>query len=158
MEMKLYELTEIYNTLMDLDLDDEALKSHLSNLNDDVEVKADNIAKVIAEMKGDISKLKAEEERLASKRKALENREKSLKKYLETAFIAMDIKKVKTALFSFNIQKNPASVKIEDESKVPESFFKIVKSLDKTSLKKAVQDGLEIEGVSLEQTESLRIR
>lgn len=72
--------------------------------------------------------------------------------------LLVDKKKIKTTLFSFNIQKNAPSLKIIDESKVPEEFFIIERKLNKTELKNAVKDGLYADAATLESSESLRIR
>ena len=156
--MRLYELTEIYNNLLDLDLNDDDLKSALSNIDDEIEIKADNIAKVLRDFDADIEALKSEEERLAKKRKVIENRQKQLKEYLQNTMLVLDKRKFKTTLFSFNIQKNAPSLKIIDESKIPEDYYKIEKKLNKTDLKEAVKNGLFKEAAELVQTESLRIR
>lgn len=156
--MKLYELTQIYNNLMDLDLSEDELKVHLTNIEDEIEEKADNIAKVLKSMDAEAVALKDEETRLAEKRKAIENRSKNLKAYLQDQMILVDKKKFKTTLFSFNIQKNTPSLKIIDESKVPEEFFVIERKLNKTELKNAVKDGLYADAAVLESSESLRIR
>lgn len=92
------------------------------------------------------------------KRKAQKNRAKRLKEYLQMAMEEVDKKKFKTALFSFNIQKNTPSLKILDESKIPEDFYKIERKLDKVKFKKAVKEGLYEEAAELVQSESLRIR
>ncbi|MBU5669571.1 siphovirus Gp157 family protein [Peptoniphilus sp. MSJ-1] len=157
-EFTLYELTDMYRNLKDLDLTDEELQQSLNNIEDEIEIKAENIAKVIKENNGYIDLLKEEEKRLADKRKAIENRQNYLKDYIETSMIATDKRKFKTNLFSFNIQKNPASVKWEDETKIPVEFIKTETKVMKKELKEAVQNGLEIEGVELVSTESLRIR
>lgn len=156
--MKLYELTQIYNNLMDLDLSEDELKVHITNIEDEIEEKADNIAKVLKSMDAEAVALKDEETRLAEKRKVIENRSKGLKMYLQDQMILVDKKKFKTTLFSFNIQKNAPSLKIIDESKVPEEFFIIERKLNKTELKNAVKDGLYADAAILESTESLRIR
>lgn len=156
--MRLYELTEIYNNLLDLDLNDDDLKSALSNIDDEIEIKANNIAKVLRDFDADIEALKSEEERLAKKRKVIENRQKQLKEYLQNTMLVLDKRKFKTTLFSFNIQKNAPSLKIIDESKIPEDYYKIEKKLNKTDLKEAVKNGLFKEAAELVQTESLRIR
>lgn len=74
--MQLYELTEIYLNLKDMDIEEGDLNSALENIDDEIETKADNIAKVLRDFDGDIEALKFEEERLAKKRKAIENRQK----------------------------------------------------------------------------------
>lgn len=156
--MQLYELTEIYLNLKDMDIEEKDLNAALENIDDEIETKADNIAKVLRDFDGDIEALKSEEERLAKKRKAIENRQKHLKEYLQNAMLVLDKRKFKTDLFSFNIQKNAPSLKILDESKIPEDYYKIEKKLNKNDLKEAVKNGLFEDAAELVQTESLRIR
>ena len=156
--MQLYELTEMYLNLKDMDIEEGDLNSALENIDDEIETKADNIAKVLRDFDGDIEALKSEEERLAKKRKAIENRQKHLKEYLQNAMLVLDKRKFKTDLFSFNIQKNVPSLKILDESKIPEDYYKIEKKLNKNDLKEAVKNGLFEDAAELVQTESLRIR
>ena len=81
--MQLYELAEMYLNLKDMDIEEGDLNAALENINDEIETKADNIAKVLRDFDGDIEALKSEEERLAKKRKAIENRQKQLKEYLK---------------------------------------------------------------------------
>lgn len=156
--MQLYELTEIYLNLKDMDIEEGDLNAALENIDDEIETKADNIAKVLRDFDGDIEALKSEEERLAKKRKAIENRQKQLKEYLQNAMLVLDKRKFKTDLFSFNIQKNAPSLKILDESKIPEDYYKIERKLNKNDLKEAVKNGLFEDAAELVQTESLRIR
>lgn len=156
--MQLYELTEIYLNLKDMDIEEGDLNAALENIDDEIETKADNIAKVLRDFDGDIEALKSEEERLAKKRKAIENRQKQLKEYLQNAMLVLDKRNFKTDLFSFNIQKNAPSLRILDESKIPEDYYKIEKKLNKNDLKEAVKNGLFEDAAELVQTESLRIR
>lgn len=156
--MQLYELTEMYLNLKDMDIEEGDLNAALENIDDEIETKADNIAKVLRDFDGDIEALKSEEERLAKKRKAIENRQKQLKEYLQNTMLVLDKRKFKTDLFSFNIQRNAPSLKILDESKIPEDYYKIEKKLNKNDLKEAVKNGLFEDAAELVQTESLRIR
>ena len=156
--MQLYELTEMYLNLKNMDIEEGDLNAALENIDDEIETKADNIAKVLRDFDGDIEVLKSEEERLAKKRKAIENRQKHLKEYLQNAMLVLDKRKFKADLFSFNIQKNAPSLKILDESKIPEDYYKIEKKLNKNDLKEAVKNGLFEDAAELVQTESLRIR
>lgn len=141
-----------------MDIEEGDLNSALENIDDEIETKADNIAKILRDFDGDIEALKSEEERLAKKRKAIENRQKHLKEYLQNAMLVLDKRKFKTDLFSFNIQKNAPSLKILDESKIPEDYYKIERELNKNDLKEAVKNGLFEDAAELVQTESLRIR
>lgn len=156
--MKLYELSEIYNNIIDLDLPEEELTTALQNIDEQIEAKADNIAKVLRELEGQIETIKAEETRLKEKRKAIENKRESLKNYLKNQMEILDKKKIKTDLFSFNISRNKASLKILDETKIPETYFTITRTPKKQDILEAYQEGKLTEGIELEQTESLRIR
>lgn len=156
--MKLYEITEVYNNVIDLDLDEEELQKYLDLVNDEFEDKAENIAKILQSLKAEAEAYKNEAERLNTQAKSIENKIKNLKDYLEVSMIRTDKRKFKTNLFNFSIQKNRASLKVTSEEDIPESFFKIERKLDKASLMKAIKDGQEIVGAELVQTESLRIR
>lgn len=158
----IYELTgnwkQVQELIEDGELDHDMLMDTLEGIEGEIEEKADNTAKIIKNLKKDVDGIKAEEKRLADKRRAIENHALSLQKNLEFAMIEMDKKKFKTDLFSFNVQRNAPSLVIDDGVEVPKDFIKVVESVDKVALKKAVKDGLELEGVRLESTESLRIR
>lgn len=154
----LYELTELYTNLLDLDLEDEQVQEALGEIDEKIEVKADNIAKLIRGLEGQKDICKSEEERIYARRKSIENRIKNLKEYLKATMIATDKRKFKTDLFSFNIQKNRASLKILDEEKVPEEYVEYDRKVLKDKLKKAIAEGLEVDYAELVQTESLRVK
>lgn len=154
----LYELTELYTNLMDLDLEDEQVQEALEDIDEKIEVKADNIAKLIRGLEGQKDICKAEEERIYKRRKSIENRIENLKEYLKATMIATDKRKFKTDLFSFNIQKNRASIKILDEEKVPEEYVEYDRKVLKDKLKKAIAEGLEVDYAEMIQSESIRIR
>lgn len=154
----LYELTELYTNLMDLDLEDEQVQEALEDIDEKIEVKADNIAKLIRGLEGQKDICKAEEERIYKRRKSIENRIENLKEYLKATMIATDKRKFKTDLFSFNIQKNRASIKILDEEKVPEEYVEYDRKVLKDKLKKAITEGLEADYAEIIQTESLRVK
>jgi len=156
--MKLYEITEAYNSLLDADLDEEAIEQSLKVIDDEFDVKAENIAKLISSINGDIETLKSEERRLADKRRSYEKKIESLKNYLFNNLQMVDKKRIQTPLYKISIQKNPAKLVVKDEKRVPDEYFKTVKRLDKAKLKDAVKDGLETDYAELVQEEGLRIR
>lgn len=160
MSFTLYELQEAYKNVLNLieENDDESLQIALSNLDDEIEVKADNYAVIIKKLESDINMLKTEEERMSERRKTFENKVKYLKKNLEEAMILIDKKKFKTDKFSFGIQKNAPSLKILDEEKALEAYSKTKIELDKQRLKEDIKNGLEVDYALLESTEKLRIR
>lgn len=108
--MKLYELTEQYEALMDMlcdeEVDEQTIKDTLEAIDGEIEDKADNYAKIMRQMQANIAVIKAEEERLYARRKSLENREQNLKAALKANLEFIGKTKFKTELFSFCIATN----------------------------------------------------
>lgn len=155
--MKLYEITEAYNNLEEIEEVEEREK-YLNLIEDGFEEKAENIVKFIKNLEADAKALKDEEKRLAEKRKAKENSIKWFKFYLQNNMEMLDKKKIKAGLFNVNIQKNPPSVNVINEKMIDDEYFIIERKLDKQKLKADLKDGKEIMGAELQQGESLRIR
>lgn len=154
--MKLYELTEAYKNIYELE--DESLNETLDTIKGAIEEKAVNMAYVIKNIDGDIDAIDKEINRLQERKKSAKNKQTSLKNYLKGSMEQLGIKKLKTPVFSFNIQKNTPALIVEDESKIDDKYFIVEKTLDKKTVKDLIKQGAEIEGASLRQTESLRIR
>lgn len=158
MQATLYELKDMYLNLMDLDLEEEELRNALENIDDEIEVKAENYAGVIKNLEAEVDAYKKEIERMSKIKKSLESRASLLKSNLEQAMIELDKKKFKTSLFPFNIQRNAPGIKILDEDKIPEEFVEYEKRIKKNDLKKAIKEGLETDAAILVESESLSIR
>ncbi|MDT2419479.1 siphovirus Gp157 family protein [Enterococcus avium] len=157
----LYKLSENYNQVIQMadQLDDGTLRDTLDSINEAFDDKAENIAKSIKEIEGQADIIKAEKERLAKREQAMRNNAKSMKSYLQEQMEAIGKRKVQGELLTVAIQKNAPSVKIESEQYIPEGFYVPQPSkLDKTQLKNELKNGLEIAGVELVQTESVRIK
>ena len=157
--MNLYELSLAFQNVQNMDLDPEVMQDTLDSIEDAIENKAENIAKLIQNLNADVASFKAEEERLKGKRQTAERKIEWLKSYLENNMRLTGKTKFKSGMFNFAIQKNPASVNITDERIIPEDFLiPQLPKIDKTSLKELLKNGVEIPGAELKQTESLRIR
>lgn len=157
--MNLYELSLSFQEVQNMDLDPEVMKDTLDSIEDAIEGKAENIAKLIRNLESDVSAYKEEEDRLKTKRQATENKVKWLKTYLEDNMKLTGKTKFKSGMFNFSIQKNPASVNITDEKIIPVEFLiQQPPKVDKTSLKEILKRGIEVPGAELKQTEGLRIR
>ena len=157
--MNLYELSLAFQDVQNMDLDPEVMKDTLDSINDAIENKAENIAKLIRNLESDVSAFKTEEDRLKTKRQSAENKVEWLKAYLEDNMKLTGKTKFKSGMFNFSIQKNPKSVNIFNESILPDEFLiPQPPKVDKTSLKELLKNGVEIPGAELKQTESLRIR
>lgn len=157
--MNLYELSIAFQEVQNMELDPEVMKDTLDSIEDAIENKAENIAKLVRNLESDVSAYKEEEDRLKTKRQATENKVKWLKTYLEDNMKLTGKTKFKSGMFNFSIQKNPVSVNILDERIIPEEFLiPQLPKIDKTALKDVLKTGVEVPGVELKQTEGLRIR
>lgn len=162
----IYELTADYLQILEMmedpELDPQTLADTMEGVEGELEIKAENYARVMKNLEGDVAALKAEETRLSEKRKTIENNIKRMKQTLQSMMTITGKTKFKTELFSFGIQKNAPSVIIDasDINNIPPDFLKFKDpEVDKTKIKEAIQGGADLSGIAhLEQTESLRIR
>ena len=157
---KLYELTGAYQNLLEVseDIPVEVLKEGLEQIEGDIEDKVNNMVRLIRNEESDIDALKVEEKRLADRRKAKENRVKAVKEYMEHNLKSLNKDKIKTPYFTVAIQKNAPSVVVEDESVIDDKYFITERKLDKKAIGELLKKGEEVKGVTLKQSESLRIR
>ena len=159
--MTLYELTGQYLELLNMaeDVDAETLADTLEAIGGEIEDKADNYAKVIRTLEGDVQSVKSEIDRLTAKKQTMENNVRKIKESLQASMMATGKTKFKTQLFSFGIQKNPASVQLKEGAEVPSQFYKQPEPvLDKTALKNYLKENGAQDYAELVQTESLRIK
>lgn len=158
--MKLYELTANYAQLMELaeEIDATALYDTLASIEEEIEDKAENIAKLIKNLNADVDAFKAEEKRLAERRKSVENKVTSLKEYLQNQLEVAGIDKVKRPTLTVSIQNNPPSVKVIDESLLSAYMIPVEPKLDKKTLLADLKAGENILGAEITQTRGVRIR
>lgn len=165
--MTLYELTAEYYSLLlyaeDPETDPQTFADTLEGLGGEIEDKADGYAKVIAELNSEATKLKAEIDRLTARKRAIEQNVTRMKDSLKQAMLMTGKTKFKTDLFSFNIQKNPPRVVIDDPTHIPEAYLILQEpKVDTIGIKNALKSADEAplwEGIAhLEQDEGVRIR
>lgn len=152
----LYELTNDYLTLMEFadstDPDDEQVFiDTLNGLMGAVEVKADNYAAVISHMEAHEDLLQKEIDRLTAKKTSITNNKKRMKDSLQAAMIAMDQKTIKTDLHTFRVQKNGGKQPLDIFGEVPDKFQKVVYEPDKDLIRKALENGEELEFAVLKE-------
>lgn len=161
MTIKLYELTAQYKQLQELadDLDPITLQDTLEAIEESIEDKAENTAKLIRSWEAEAKAIKEEEKRLAERRKALESNAKRTKEYLFEQLEIAGIQKVKRPLITVSIANNPQSVEILDSTLIP-SLFMIDQDpvIDKKALLAALKNGAEIDGCAIKQGKGLRIK
>ncbi|HAA0649076.1 siphovirus Gp157 family protein [Listeria innocua] len=158
--MKLYELTDNYLRVQELleENKTEAVEDTLDALTDGFHDKAENIVKIIKSLAADAEMAGKEAKRLLKRKQALENNVQKLKTYLQTEMERMEIRKINSTLFTIQIQKNPASVEIVDETLLKPFFLLQEPKIDKKRIAEILKSGEEVEGAKLVESESIRIR
>jgi hypothetical protein len=159
--MKLYEISNNIQELINMidDISNEAFIGTMESLQFELHEKAENYAKVIKTIELEVDGLEKEVARLSTMKSARTSKIEYLKKAVEEAMILADDKKFKTDLFSFNVQKNNPSLDISDEAFIPVEYYILQDpKLDRKKLLDSVKNGLQIDGVNIKQTESLRIK
>lgn len=158
----LFDLSTDYKQVYDLiaeQEDEQILKDTLASINDAIEDKADGYIAVIKTLEGDNKAIDEEIKRLRHRKTSNQNGVKRLKESLQEVMEQTGKEKFKTALNSYSIANNPPSLDITDESLIPKQYYiEQQPKLDKKELLKVVKDGLEIKGVELKQSRSLRVR
>ena len=161
----IYDITSdwfrVQDMMEDPELDSQTLADTLEAIEGELEIKAENYAKVMKNLEGDIVAIKAEIDRLTAKKRAIENNIKNMKATLQSVMEVTGKTKFKTDLFSFGIQKNAPSVVIDtDINNLPPEFLKFKEpEVNKTAIKEAIQNGEDLSGYAhLDQSTSLRIR
>lgn len=155
--MKLYDITEIYENLENID-DEVAVAAAMDSVDAALEEKLESTAKVIRNLEAEADGLEAEEKRLKARKMAVKNRIADIKGYVQQNLEAMGKDKVTSGIFKWSIQANAPSVNILDESLIPDDYWKIERKPMKTEIKKAIEAGELTEGVELVRTKSLRLR
>lgn len=162
----LYELQQDYLTLLDMmddeNIDPQAITDTMEAVEGDLKMKAENYAKIMKNISGDIEKLKAEEKRIANRRKSLENNVDVMKQKLFETMKTTGKEKFKTPLFSFSIAKNGGKLPIVidvDYASLPDDLVVVDKKPNLESIRSLLEAGGECKIAHFgERKESLRIR
>lgn len=158
----LYEIDKSYMEVIDKMQDCEpeefdGLLKELNELDDNLEVKAENYAKVMADFKADVQSITTEVKRLNDKKRTLQNKIKRMSDNLEDSLIMHNKRNLKTPLFNFSFRKS-SSVVIDDINKIPTEFLRQQEpKADKVALKEYLKTN-ELDGAYIQEKESLSIR
>ena len=158
--MTIYEIDQAIMECVDLETGEIIDTEQLDKLQMERDTKLENVACWIKELKAEAEAIKAEKQILANRQKVAENKAESLKKYLA---YALDGKKFSTAKCAVSF-RNTESVEI-----TPEGLEALMKEHDelltykapepnKTAIKQALKDGLNVAGVQLVQNVSTIIK
>jgi len=158
--MKLYELTETYSELLNLDLEEHDLSIVLDSLQGTVAEKAEGILMVMKTLEAEQDAYTKEIARLNDLKSKAKKKVDSMKDYLSYNLQQMDINKLDTPLFKLSFRKSESLV-IDEINEVPD-FFKTIEhsvKIDKNNLKahiKTTNGG--VSGCHIETKQNLQIK
>lgn len=154
----LYEITGDYIRLLEMleeeeNIDPQAFADTLEGVEGEFEIKADNYARIIKELKAESEKYAAEVGRMQARMETLANRSKMLKQHLYESMKATGKVKFKTDLFSFCIQKNGGlqPMEIVPDVEIPDEYCR--KEPDNTKIREALKNGAELPFAVLKERE-----
>lgn len=138
----------------------EEVNARLEELEFDRAAKIENIALYIKNMESLVVSLKAEENALAQRRKEKEKRIDSLKKYLTNSMVTAGENGIETSKVCISFRKSESVV--VDADKLDKAFIKETVTVehkpDKIAIKKAIKEGLNVEGAYIETKQNLQIK
>lgn len=159
MSLTLYELTDNYQQLLELadETDPQAFEDTLEALQDEINHKAENVAKVIRTYEAEVKALDEEKKRLEDRITARKNKMDRLKNYLIENLQKAGKRNVKGKTFTIYLQERE-SVNILNKSAIPEQCFVMKPSLSKTAVKEAIENGQKVAGAEIVKKTSVQIR
>jgi hypothetical protein len=162
--LSLYQLSADYRHALDEltaidDLPPEAIADTLEGLAGELSDKALNVARYIRNLEAEAAAIAEAKKRMDARERATANQAKRLKDYLRLELERTGLKP-KAADLALSIQKNPPSVQIDDETRLPPDYLETITSTRarKKELIEALKAGHTIPGAHLSQSTRLVIR
>lgn len=146
------ELATINNDLVDSDGEiSEALEARLDAAQLGFHAKVEGIAKWMLDIEGVEGAIDGEIARLQRKAKCAAALRERLKAYVKESMERAGVQKVESATVTLRIQKNPPSVDVLDEKKLPGRFVTVVQTIkvDKGAVLTALKSGEDVPGAVL---------
>lgn len=162
----IYELTDDYLRILELmedpELDPQLLADTMEAVKGNYEEKIDGYAYCMQSVKDDIKTIDEAIKRLQSRKQTMENNARRMGEVVFQSMKATGNAKIKTAVHTVWIQKNPESVvmDVDDWKSVPEEYLRQKDpEINKTAIKEALKAGADLSGIAhLEQTEGVRFK
>lgn len=163
MNNTLYDIRCKFVSLMNNDeLTEEQVQELGVELAEELKNKSSNIIAYVIDSESLLERIKAEEKRLADMRKLGESKLEKFKKYVKENMETLEIQKIQTELGTLSIAKNPISVEIIEEDKLPTEFKQevVTTKIDKKAIAQHFKDTGEIPEGCIIYTDktSLRIK
>ena len=160
--MNLYEITHEAQYLAAL-LETEELTPELEELlvinQEQLQAKAGNYAKVIANIQGDSDAIDAEIKRLKAMKESKDRAVTRLKDAVKNAMMVSGIDKIESPLFKLSLRRSEAvEVEVPEALPIDWQVKKVTITADKVAIKQAIKDGYAITGARIIENFNLQIK
>jgi hypothetical protein len=160
--MNLYEITREALELASL-LETEELTPELEEMlvinQEQLQAKAGNYAKVIANIQGDSDAIDAEIKRLKAMKESKDRAVTRLKDAVKNAMLVSGIDKIESPLFKLSLRRSEAvEVEVPEALPIDWQVKKVTITADKVAIKKAIKEGYAITGARLVENFNLQIK
>ena len=159
--MQLYKLVNQYKQISNMaeEIDKQTLIDTLESIEEGINDKAENIAKLIRTWELETFMIKEEEKRLATKRKTIESKTNNLKEYLQKQLELYGVDKINSPTFNISLRLNPHKVNITDESLIPLQFYTTpAPVISKAEISSILKAGGKVPGAELIREKGLQIK
>ena len=157
-DMKLYEITELQK---ELEMEEDAeVKQDLQELIAlELKNKSNNIVYVIKNLEGNNAAIDAEIERLQALKKRNSSNIEKIKSNILWFMQQNNVDTIKSDLATFSLRKSE-STDIENIEQIPQEFITVKQTFvpDKTVIKKAIKEGIEVPGAKVVVNYNLQIK
>jgi len=164
MNIKLYQIEQEYMLLADEIINNEGeltpeLEQRLTINQDQLEAKGKGYGYIIRDIEAEIDAIDIEIKRLTAMKKSRNNAVDRLKTTLSDAMQLYSITELKTPTLKINFRKSE-SVEVADLNLLESEYKKVVttESADKTAIKEAIKNGIQVTGAVLKQNLNLQIK
>lgn len=152
--MNLYEIEEEIMECIDEETGEVVDIEKLDQLFMERDKKIENIALWIKNLRADAAAYKAEKESFEKKRKAAENKANSLSNYL-MGFLNGE--KFQNSKVTISYRKSE-ELEITSGENIPFEYIKYTPEVKKAELKKAIKEGLEVEGCKVLEKNNIQVK
>lgn len=153
--MNLYEIDSAILGCVDVETGEIFDVDKFEELSMTRDTKVENICLWIKNLEAEAEALKAEKDAFAQRQKVAENKMESLKRYIAGYLEGTPFESTKVKV-SF---RKSESLEISEDANIPDEYLKFkAPDVDKVGLKKAVKEGLQIEGVAIVENQNIQIK
>ena len=145
------EFQQLYEMATDSECDEQVFSDTLEALTGELEAKSKGYVSVIKQLEMEMTQANITAEMFKQKAKVRENRIKRMKEALLYAMTEIGEDKVEAGDWTIKVQKNGGLQPLVIDGEVPQSYKQIIYQDDKALIRKALEDGKQLEFAHLEE-------